>query len=183
VLRLSGCKHGLPFLSIEDRASQSLTGRPPDSCCEVKKAPVTLERPALLKQVPHPSGWPHDGRCLGLVSVRFLRGNRPLHDPLRCACRVSRRDASDAVLSPASLRTGRKAVFVTRGARSDRGWGEVPAVSSHGGECRGSDSRPLTLRTFGGCPRLRGNFQSNEAAVSVAHPAAWDVPVVHSRAR
>jgi hypothetical protein len=71
------------------------------------------------------------------VSVRFLRGNRASHDPLAARALQARVAWRHRPL-PTSLRTGKKAVPATRGARSNRGWGEVSAVSNHGGECRGS---------------------------------------------
>lgn len=107
-------------------------------------------------------GRPCDRRPLGLVNVGFLRGNQASHDPLVVPALQSRRDVGDTAPSPTSFRTGRRAVLATGGARSDRGWGEVSVVSNHDGECRDSvPSRPLALRTSGGCPRLRACFHSS----------------------
>jgi hypothetical protein len=75
---------------------------------------------------PCPPGRPHDGRYLGLVGVRFLRGNRPPHDPVRRISRASRCDVGDAVFSPASLRTGRKTVLRDTRCSKRSGLGRSP---------------------------------------------------------
>jgi hypothetical protein len=73
--------------------------------------------------------------------------------PSRCARLASARRDGGMPLSPRRSGQGTRDMLATRGIRSDRGWGEVSIVSSHGGERRESVfSRPLTLRTSSDCP-------------------------------
>jgi hypothetical protein len=130
------------------------------------------------------SGWPN--RRAQPVSRAALRwkaprvGERPSSSrkagvarPSRCAHLASARREGGIVLPPRRSGQGTRAMTATRGARSDRGWGQVSVVSNHGGERRDSvSSRPLTLRTFGDCPGSKGNLRFKVAVVPTAYPGS-----------
>jgi hypothetical protein len=84
---------------------------------------------------------------------------------------------------PTSLRTGKRPLPATRGARSDRGRGKVSSASNRGGERRDSVSRPLTLRDFGGCPRFEGKPSIEPDSRPHHGSGGRDVRAVLGRAR
>jgi hypothetical protein len=91
--------------------------------------------------------------------------------PSRDVRRASAPSEGGISLLPTSLRTGKRQVSATRGARSDRGRGEVSAASNRGGERRGSVSStpdPAHLRRL---PRIpRGDSRPGPAAVPATLP-------------
>jgi len=104
------------------------------------------------------------------VGERRVSSRKPaVARPSRRTCGASRRDDGEPVSSPRLSGQGKKRCFATRGARSDRGWGEVSGVSNHFGECRDSvSSRPLALRTPGG--RLRWQRFTSVIERQPSHP-------------
>jgi hypothetical protein len=124
----------------------------------VKKA---LERVRLTPGTAHVLERPCDGSHLGPVIVGFLRGNRSILPPCRCARLASARSAGGFARRPRLLRTGRTGN--ARDARCLKQSGPGRSLSreqSREGASRLGDPRPLTLRTFGGRRRSRGNDRS-----------------------
>lgn len=64
-----------------------------------------------------------------------------------------------ATLLAASLQTGGKRRLATKGARSDRGWGEVPVTSNRDRECREFGYSTPDLEHLRRLPRSEGNFR------------------------
>lgn len=126
---------------------------------------------------------PDDGRPLGLVNAGSLRGDPAPHDPYAARVTASVRGGGDLLFSPRLSGQGRggcsrqevpEAIGV--GAKS---LPRAIAVGSVETRC----SRPLTLRTFGGCRRSEGDFRPARQSSQPRIPVVRDARAVLGRAR
>jgi hypothetical protein len=155
--------------------SRALGGGEKGAGSSVRQLRLAGTRPFVRE---HPS----DGRHLGPVSAGHLRGCPASHRPPAGApCKRARRWQHHFPYRVAPDRPGMAPA--TRGARSDRGWGEVSGTRNRDRECRASVARPLTSSTSGDCPGRKATSGRSMAVVPPASFADRDARAVHSRAR
>ena len=157
----------------------------PRSCLPVVKKALWGCRPASAVRRPiHllACEQSEDERPLGLVSVLPLRGGGTPHDPVAArACKRVLRWRFPPF--PASLRTGKRVVHATGGARSERGRGKVSSGSNPDGESRGTVFSAPVLAKLWRLSRSKGNFHPPVAAAPTTFQWVGVFRVVRSRAR
>ena len=178
-------KKGSPFSLIERPSFRALRerflARPPGG----EKGAGATDRTGLRRSRSQPRSRTALRRKAPRVGERRISSRKSgVARPSRRSCLASVTGAGGFVRLPRQLRAGRRTMPATRGVWSDRGWGEVSRGSNPGRERRGfGDPRPLTLRTFGGCPRSKGDDRSHRQPSRPRIPLVRDVRVVHGSAR
>jgi hypothetical protein len=148
---------------VEPSSHRQRTRASPAQLDVVKKAPAPawpLRLPGTCpfarerRVMEGTSGW----STLGL----FAEARRHATLPSGAPCKGCSTSAAPPPLRVAPDRRGR--AIATRGAWSDRGWGQVSGASNRDRECRASVARPLTSRTSGGCFVSEGDFRASPSS-------------------